>query len=333
VPFGAKIDFLPIPVQEKNPKFGPRAIPGVFLGYHVLPGGKWKGDILAASLEDFRRAAETPGTVVRVHRIKEMTLEHGAPIEFPFRAAHEKARVSLDLEIAAPPLTGPEDHLPDGGGSPLDQKETWDVPNVPERDVATEESRLEEPPEVVADTPAKPSLPPGVRRVAKGYMIHDRFVRDYKGSQRPPWIWPEIWKMMPIVQRDKAANEWQILRAQLEAEEEDQPLPAGWGTSSSSSRPAAACHSGGLENTPLDNGGGSSLDTSELDGVEMPTAPQSQGHRDIVPECELPFSAMVARPVGKAEIRTSPAAQQALQKEWDKLRRAECWDERMGGRR
>jgi len=36
---------------------------------------------------------------------------------------------------------------------------------------------------------------------------------------------------------------------------------------------------------------------------------------------------MVARPVGKAEIRTSPAAQQALQKEWDKLRKAGCWDE------
>ena len=53
VPFGAKVDFLPSPIQEKSPKFGPRAISGVFLGYHILPGGKWKGDILAASLEDF----------------------------------------------------------------------------------------------------------------------------------------------------------------------------------------------------------------------------------------------------------------------------------------
>ena len=183
--------------------FGPRAIPGVLLGYHVLPGGKWKGDILAASLEDFRWAAETPGTVVRIHRVKEVTLEHGAPIEFPFRAAHEKARVSLDLEIVAPPLTGPSEPPADGGGSSSGQKETWDVPPVPgQGDVAMDDLRPEARPDVVEEILAKPSLPSGVRRVAKGYMIHDRFVRDYKGSQRPPWIWPEIWKMMPIVQRD-----------------------------------------------------------------------------------------------------------------------------------
>ena len=133
---------------------------------------------------------------------------------------------------------------------------------------------------------------------------------------------------MPIVQRDKAANEWQILKAQLEAEDEGALAPVGWGTSSSSSRPAAACPPGGLDAIPHDDsGGGSSLSVADADCIDMPTVPCTQGHREIVPEYELPFSAMVARPVGKAEIRTSPAAQQALQKEWDKLRKAVCWNE------
>ena len=50
-------------------------------------------------------------------------------------------------------------------------------------------------------------------------------------------------------------------------------------------------------------------------------------HRPIIPEHELPFSAVVARPVNKTEVRSTPAAQLALQKEWDKLRAAGCWDE------
>jgi hypothetical protein len=50
-------------------------------------------------------------------------------------------------------------------------------------------------------------------------------------------------------------------------------------------------------------------------------------HRDRITEHDLPFSALVARPVNKAEVRVTPAAQVALQKEWDKLRAAGCWDE------
>ena len=59
----------------------------------------------------------------------------------------------------------------------------------------------------------------------------------------------------------------------------------------------------------------------------MPTMPCEGVRRTTVPDHDLPFSAVVARPVNKAEVRTTPAAQQALQKEWDKLRAAGCWNE------
>ena len=40
VPLGARVHFrLPPPLLKKLPKFGPRAIPGIFLGYVLKPGG------------------------------------------------------------------------------------------------------------------------------------------------------------------------------------------------------------------------------------------------------------------------------------------------------
>ena len=63
IPFGALVDFKPSPVEKvkiQEPKFGPKGVPGIFLGYVLLPGGKWKGDFLVARLEDFRSANPRP---------------------------------------------------------------------------------------------------------------------------------------------------------------------------------------------------------------------------------------------------------------------------------
>ena len=46
-----------------------------------------------------------------------------------------------------------------------------------------------------------------------------------------------------------------------------------------------------------------------------------------MPLIAFPFNAAVARPVSKAEIRSNPKAEAALQKEWANLRKAGCWDE------
>ena len=50
-------------------------------------------------------------------------------------------------------------------------------------------------------------------------------------------------------------------------------------------------------------------------------------HRPKIPNHDFPFSALVARPVGKKEIAITPAAQKALDVEWDKLVKAGVWDE------
>ena len=40
IPFGALIDFKPSPIRGAQPKFAPKAEPGIFLGYVLQPGGK-----------------------------------------------------------------------------------------------------------------------------------------------------------------------------------------------------------------------------------------------------------------------------------------------------
>ena len=55
VPFGAAINFLPPkPLRKKSPKFGTSALPGIFLGYHLSPGGRWRGEYLVSSIDSFR---------------------------------------------------------------------------------------------------------------------------------------------------------------------------------------------------------------------------------------------------------------------------------------
>jgi len=59
----------------------------------------------------------------------------------------------------------------------------------------------------------------------------------------------------------------------------------------------------------------------------MPVVHHVDSHR-VKSSCDiLPFSACVARPVTKTEVARTPAAQAALQKEWDRLRAAGCWNE------
>eukprot|EP00974_Lingulodinium_polyedra_P039630 3802142-Lingulodinium_polyedra.AAC.1 len=63
----------------------------------------------------------------------------------------------------------------------------------------------------------------------------------------------------------------------------------------------------------------------------MPCIPGSPGdgdpHRDRIAPPTSPFSACVARPVGKAELEREPEAQKARDKEWQRLRDKDVWDE------
>ena len=77
---GASIEFKPTPVVGKpGPKFDPKAIPGIFLGYHVLPGGRWHGDYWVVPVSSFQGKENEMSKKVQLQRVKEVTHTHTLP--------------------------------------------------------------------------------------------------------------------------------------------------------------------------------------------------------------------------------------------------------------
>jgi hypothetical protein len=59
-----------------------------------------------------------------------------------------------------------------------------------------------------------------------------------------------------------------------------------------------------------------------------PTGHAPQEHREKNPDFLPCYNAAVARKVEKGEQKSSPEAQAALRKEWDRLRAIDCWNEK-----
>ena len=91
IPFGGLCHFRPVqPKRDLMPEFAPRGTPGIFLGWFLLPGGRWKGDYLVADLDDFRK-----GKKIHVQRVKEVVVDEG-PTQYPLRAEHDKITCTVD---------------------------------------------------------------------------------------------------------------------------------------------------------------------------------------------------------------------------------------------
>jgi hypothetical protein len=69
VPFGSLVNFMPQP-DVKLDAFESKAQLGIFVGYHVLPGGTWKGDYLVAECAAVRDNPDVPIGRVKIHRIR-----------------------------------------------------------------------------------------------------------------------------------------------------------------------------------------------------------------------------------------------------------------------
>ena len=52
--FEAMVEYHPMSIRDQSRphQFGKKVLPGIFLGYELIAGGIWKGDILRADLED-----------------------------------------------------------------------------------------------------------------------------------------------------------------------------------------------------------------------------------------------------------------------------------------
>ena len=101
VPFGAYVDFMPQP-ETRVESMGAKTIPGVFIGYHVHPGGLWSGDYLIADFAPFRRDCNVAKIKVNIHRVREIVMNRTGDFSLPVASLRQKRLLSADDDSNAP---------------------------------------------------------------------------------------------------------------------------------------------------------------------------------------------------------------------------------------
>ena len=91
-PFGSQVFFMPSPIAKNQPhKISPRGVPGIILGFQVLPGGFWHYEYQVAAIDDFaginlHRNAPATDFSVRIHRVREVYHDETQDFVFPLKA-------------------------------------------------------------------------------------------------------------------------------------------------------------------------------------------------------------------------------------------------------
>ena len=101
---------------QKLPVFAARTVPGIFLGYSLLSGGRWHGEYLVALLSDYEDGGNASS--VRVHRVREIHFDP-SDVVFPLRAARGKLRCTVELSGYDKPLV----HTTDADDEPAEEAE------------------------------------------------------------------------------------------------------------------------------------------------------------------------------------------------------------------
>ena len=80
IPFGAGVRLAPPrPLAKRLPKFSPNAVPGIFLGWGVHPGGKWTGEYLVAHWPDYQSQGVTASRIP-IYTVQEFLLMTCLPV-------------------------------------------------------------------------------------------------------------------------------------------------------------------------------------------------------------------------------------------------------------
>ena len=253
-----------------------------------------------------------------MHRVKEIYRNKDEPWRFPLTVQYERERREA-------PKTEALTSQPAPGGDPAEQdSDLWELLRKAEAKIkalnaklkisqaaeGTDEAKDEEEVEI----PVPPDAAQPETRIAYNHdgthpevqvnqdgntVVYGRPTRKWAGSKRPPHIWPEVWQMLSKKKKQAAYNAYQETIA-----------AAARGDDTAISALAAVILDDNAPRMPLCD-----VDT------------EVEGHREKMPSHDSIVQALVARPVGKAEIAAQPKAQAALDKEWNKLVIAKVWNE------
>ena len=90
--------------DTKVESMGAKTIPGVFLGYHIHPGGLWSGDYLVADLAPFKTDCDVAKSKGTIHRVKELVPNHSGKFIFPAAYWRKKSDSSVSQTRGALPI-------------------------------------------------------------------------------------------------------------------------------------------------------------------------------------------------------------------------------------
>ena len=317
VPFGAKVLYWHNPKQNvpETSKFSSTGVEGIFLGYHVQPGFIFKREYLVAPVHNAVQAIED-GTlkVIRAKRVELIEGQFVFPLD-PEQIKHDEAThvPQLDdqnINNASPEADGElddalqlmDDYLGPGGLD--DEGGEGERPPQGEADEAPQPPKPKKPPSDPTDL-FDPTRYPDGTPVPAGYNRDGvRLVRNKKGSKRPPDVPSEFWHMYSAQQRKEEIERWEKKVARAEAakrEELEKEAPA---------MPVLLGHN--EPHRPKYESNMERMHNLYLDKLEQ-TADE--------------LYALVAKVINQNDVAKIPEAQEAMDKEWQKLLYKVCWVE------
>ena len=85
IPFGTMVEYHPISVKDQSRlhQFGPKVLPGIFLGSAFFAGGIWKGDIIVADIEELEQMDASDIHARRLNAKEELTPQRSGNFIFP----------------------------------------------------------------------------------------------------------------------------------------------------------------------------------------------------------------------------------------------------------
>ena len=89
------MDFLPPKhVRTQMLKFEPRAVAGISLGYHMQPGGRWRGEYKVATLDSLTKRESGGSVRASIFTVREVVFDPKKPIDFPLARIRDLSKQS-----------------------------------------------------------------------------------------------------------------------------------------------------------------------------------------------------------------------------------------------
>ena len=325
IPFGARIDYWTGPKlkPKKDLRFDPTSNPGVFLGYAMQPGFIWRNEYLVASLKDLME--KEFNEAVQVVRVNQLTVPDG-PFVYPLKGRYKAIREGLydSLSLEAPPDPRRMDaQTIEDLVAPRKTADPGLVDGEEEFEQMMREAGLEtDDIEVINPKTGSTEM---ISKDDPSYYDSSGFKgRRYKGSSKPEEIPTFLWRGASKAARERAKREALLKEA---AKKHD----AAVAKENKYNRVIDRLVSSAIPEPKISNNSDDFIPAMPVTYKPGGSHSGNQCHRDKLKDqselsCFHFSNALVARPVGQKEINNTPAAQAALDKEWNNLTSKGAWD-------